>query len=261
MLLGVLLFVALLLPAAARAGSALRLPLPGRFGSVPAATYDESGRRVGDAHLVIERLEGGRIRLFAESGIRDAERNVMKAVLEPIQGDDALRLVHQNSRSFDAAGAPMGEMSIDHAAGRGRCVLPDGQDHSQIALPRPDRVANVPVNLLFLPLVKGERREVAFQLLLCSGGARLIEATAAVAGRRKTQDGLRDIVEVRYEVDFGSRWLSALARPFLPRMAVWFDPEQPDAWLAHRMPLFAKGPTVLVVRTGVAPGALDEDTP
>ena len=31
----------------------------------------------------------------------------------------------------------------------------------------------------------------------------------------------------------------------------------PDAWLAHRMPLFAKGPTVLVVRTGIAPDSLN----
>ena len=123
-------------------------------------------------------------------------------------------------------------------------------------LPTRDRIANIPVNLLFLPLATGERDEVEFEVFLCSGKPRLVRAKATVARRVKTEDGLRNIVEVRYDLDLGPM-LSRLARPFIPKVAVWFDPKDPDAWLAHRMPLFAKGPTVTVVRAGVPPELLN----
>lgn len=255
--------VALGAPASpAPAESELLLPMPERFGSVPASTYDEDGRRVGDAHLVVERLPDGNVRMFAESGIEGAERNVVSAVLAPVgvNGSQSLRLVRQSSRSFDAQGRSLGQMTVDHRDGMGRCARPprEGGDVETLALPDHDRVANIPVNLLFLPLARGEREEIDFQIMLCGGGARLVSASAEVARRVKTEDGLRDIVQISYDMDFGPI-LSRLARPFMPNLAVWFDPDDPEGWLAHRMPLFAKGPTVMVVRTGVAPRVLEDE--
>jgi hypothetical protein len=227
--------------------------MPESFGVVPASTYDESGRRVGDAHLAVERMDDGRVRMLAESGIQGAERNVVTAMLEPVNGGSALRLLQQSSRSFDAGGRGLGELSVDHTAQEGRCQPPAGGEPSQVlVLPPHDRVANIPVNLLLLPLAKGERERIDFQLMLCRGGPRLVKATAEVARHVRTQDGPRDIVEIKYDVDFGPL-LSSMARPFVPKLAVWFDPKHPDGWLAHRMPLFAKGPTVMVVRAGIAP--------
>jgi hypothetical protein len=238
----------------ARAESGLVLPMPTSFGVVPASTYDEHGRRVGDAHLALEKLDDGRVRMLAESGFDGAARNVVSAILEPVDGGSALRLVSQSSRSFDETGHALGEMSVDHAAGQASCTPPaaDGTPAQVLALPRQDRVANIPVNLLFLPLARGERKQIEFELMLCRGGPRLVTATAAVARRVHTDQGPRDIVEIKYDVDFGP-FLSSMVRPFVPKVAVWFDPAHPDGWLAHRMPLFAKGPTVMVVRTGVAP--------
>ena len=249
--------VALGAAAPARAESALLLPVPSAFGVIPASTYDESGRRVGDAHLIVERLGGGNVRIFAESGFEGAERNVVSAVLEPAEDGRALRLLEQSSRSFDAEGHGLGVLSVDHAAAEGRCDPPsgNGSERKVLALPERDRVANIPVNLLFLPLARGEREQVTFQVLLCGGGPRLVTARAQVARRVRTEDGLRDIVEIQYDMDFGPV-LSRLARPFVPKLSVWFDPGVPDGWLAHRMPLFAKGPTVMVVRTGISPDAL-----
>jgi hypothetical protein len=238
----------------ARAGSDLLLPMPVSFGVVPASTYDEHGRRVGDAHLAVERMPDGRVRMLAESGIEGSARNVVSAMLEPANGGTALRLLEQSSRSFDSSGAPLGEMRIDHVAAQGRCTPPNG-DAAPPALPLPalDRVANIPVNLLLLPIAKGERDRIDFQLMLCRGGPRLVEATAQVARRVHTEDGPRDIVEIQYDVDLGPALISSMLRAFVPRVAVWFDPTHPDGWLAHRMPLYAQGPTVMVVRTGVAP--------
>jgi len=246
----------------AGAESELVLPMPERFGAVPAATYDEDGQRVGDAQLSLEQLANGLVRMTAESGIEGAERNVVSAVLRPtgVNGERHLQLVSQSSRSYDAKGRSLGQLVVDHGNAVGRCIPPpdDGGRVKTVDLPAHERVANVPVNLLFLPLAKGERDKVQFQIMLCSGGPRLVDATAEVARRVRTQEGPRDIVEIRYEMDFGPL-LSRLARPFLPRVAVWFDADEPESWLAHRMPLYAKGPTVMVVRTGVQPRVLEDE--
>jgi len=241
----------------ARAESGLLLPVPHSFGAVPASTYDEDGRRVGDAHLVVERMENGLVRMLAQSGIQGAERNVVTADLEFANGGSALRLVRQTSRSFDAAGQGLGQLTVDHRAREGSCEPPPGRGEQRqtLVLPEPDTVANIPVNLLFLPLATGESDEVDFQLFLCRGKPRLVSAKATVARHVKTDDGIRDIVEIQYDVDFGPL-LSRMARPFMPKLAVWFDPQRPDGWLAHRMPLFAQGPTVMVVRAGIAPDLL-----
>lgn len=253
-----LLLSLFLLARVAGAESELLLPVPKSFGVVPASTYDEKGRRVGDAHLAVERLENGRVRLIGQSGYEGAARNIVSAELELVNDGTALRLLRQSSASFDQAGLALGELTVDHRSREGRCAPPadSGDKVRTMELPDHERVANIPVNLLFLPLARGDSKEVKFQVFLCRGKPRIIDAKATVARRVKTEDGIRDIVEVQYDLDFGPM-LSRLARPFMPKVAVWFDPENADSWLAHRMPLFAKGPTVMVVRTGIAPELLE----
>ncbi len=246
----------LLTAGSASAESALRLPMPSRFGAVPASTYDEEGNRVGSATIVVERLDDGRVRMLGESGFDGAARNVVTAEFDVVDEGSALQLLRQTSRSFDHAGQPLGQLSIDHLEGVGTCSPPNGGDARTRELGRRDKVANIPVNLLFMPLAQGTRESVEFQVFLCTGKPRVVDAKASVARRVETADGLRDIVEVRYDMDWGPV-LSRLARPFMPKVAVWFDPKHPEGWLAHRMPLFAKGPTVMVVRTGIPPQLLN----
>jgi hypothetical protein len=237
-------------PAAAE--SSLRLPLPDRFGEVVADTYDERGLRVGDATLRIERAPGGAVELSSRTGIEGAEHTVIEARLVPAAGR-ALRPVFQSSRSFDAAGRPLGVLAVDHERGEIRCRQPGGGAEQRLALPAPDRVANVPLNLLFQPLVLGQEERIDFQFVLCRGGPRLLDAHAEVAGRRG--HGPDELVEVRYRIDLGPL-LSPLAQPFLPRLSVWFDHHAGASWVGHRMPLYSKGPTVVVMRRDVAPASL-----
>ena len=58
----------LLLAAAgsARAESALRLPYPDVFGTIPASTYDEDHQRIGSAHLVVENVDNTGVRLLID---------------------------------------------------------------------------------------------------------------------------------------------------------------------------------------------------
>ena len=125
----------------------------------------------------------------------------------------------------------------------------------RVPLPRHDRIANVPLNLLFDPLVKGDVSTVDFQILLCRGDAKLVDFQAKVVRREDGTDGSEHLVEVRYGPDFGSVF-SLLAKAVVPRLSFWFDPASPSPWIAHRMPLYADGPEVFVVRQGIETNTL-----
>ena len=244
-------------PAPARAESALRLPPPAVFGSIPSATFDDAGKKLGEARLDVLRLASGNVYLLASGSITGAEAMVLSTELAPTADGAALHPLWQMSHAYDKAGNSLGVMFIDHEKEEAFCAHEDGNPAppDRLPVPQPDRVAHVPLNLLFLPLAKGEASEIKFEFLLCALGPRFVDAKATVARRIPPQEGKHPLVEVRYELDLNPV-LAAVARPFLPRFAFWFDPLARDPWVAHRMPLASKGPAVLIVRSGVLPAAL-----
>jgi hypothetical protein len=240
------------------AESALRLEPPARFGAIPAATYDSHRDRVGAAHLVIEKLADGMVRLFSESGIEEGSRTIATAVLAPDVGGRWLRPILQESRTFERDGTPRGLLRIDHRARVGSCTPEDGGGPPRtLELPDADRIANVPMNLFFLPLVRGLVKQLDFQFFLCGGGPRLVDfqATRAPANGNDTPEA---IVEIRYGPELGPV-LSMIAPSFLPKLSFWFDRATPNRWLAHRIPLYSDGPEVLVIRDGIPPRWLSDE--
>ena len=155
----------------AAAESALELAAPQSFGRVSADTRDERGRRVGSAAIRVEARPDGLVELEVQSGIDGAERTVLSATLARIDGGDRYRPVLQSSRSFDASGQALGLLSVDHVRSEVTCDPPIGgaSEARKLALPPGDRVANVPLDLLFLPLARGETERVSFQFVLCRG--------------------------------------------------------------------------------------------
>ncbi len=245
-------------PSPARAESTLRLELPDSYGAIPASTYDEDGDRVGGAKLRVDRLDSGHVQLYSECGIEGGARTIAKALLEPIDDGRALRLLSQESRSFLANGEPLGLLRVDHRAGIASCTGGNGDAApTRLPVPETDRVANIPLNLLFLPLVRGDVETVNFQLFLCRAQRpRFLDFEAHVA-RRDNGTG-RKVVEVRYSPDLGGM-LSIVARNFVPRLSFWFDADAGSPWLGHRLPLYSKGPEVTVIREGVPPRLLHDD--
>jgi hypothetical protein len=238
------------------AESALRLPYPEVFGTISASTYDEYHQRVGSARLVIENVDDTRVHLLIESGIDGGARTVATAELEAVDEGRFLRLVREESRSFDPKGIPMGVLSIDHENGIASCDMPEegGMTTERLALPKQERVANVPLTLLFRPLVEGTAEEVTFQFLLCRFGARLVDFDARIVPRDHDEEDARPIVEVEYRPSFG-RFVSLVAEQWMPKLSIWFDRRGSNPWIAHRIPLYARGPEVFVIRDGVS-GAL-----
>ena len=252
--LGIALGIAIAgLAGSTRAESDLRLPYPSHFGAIPAATYDSDGKRVGAADLHIERLENGNVRIVSESGIDEGARTAVVALLAPIDSGKSLQILTQESRSFDERGTPLGVLRVDHVKRVASChgVNSEGEGES-VELPDRDRVANVPLSLLFLPLVRGNREAVQFQIFACRGSPRILDFEARVETRHGSDP---DLVKVRYGPDLGPV-LSWIAKTVIPRLAVWYDRKSPHSWMATSGPLYAKGPVVVVIRSGLSPGRL-----
>jgi hypothetical protein len=258
--------LALLAPLPADAASALRVPRDLVAGNIAASTYDESGKRVGPASMRVEHVADGHVRIEATSGFTGAEQTTVSALLEPTADGKALRPVWQESRSLNAAGEPLGVLMVDHARGVGTCTPSDGSAPEQVKLGANDRVANVVVSQLLGPLVAARAGSFDFAILICRPDARIVTARAEVVGTAPTvaagaagadeANGANgELVEVETAVDLGPV-LGRLLAPFLPRVSMWFDPQDAQdaaAWIGQRMPLFSKGPTVLVLRSGVSP--------
>jgi len=238
-------------PISSIADSSLELPLQDPFGALPAATYDENTmNRVGDARVSLTRLPNGNLLMVAAGAIQGAEASVVMSELERTKDGSGLRPVWQESHSWAAGGQSHGLMWIDHRAGRALCTPADDSDESpfELTVQNPDLIANVPMHLLFLPLVSGAKEEVNFEFLVCKLH-RVVSAKARVA-RHLASSSAGDLIEVRSEIDLGPI-LTPLARAFLPRFSFWFDTGEPERWVGHRMPLGTGGPQVLIVRAGI----------
>jgi len=243
---------ALLLAGDAGAESALVLPYPDTFGEIAASTYDIDHQRVGDAMVLVENVDADHVRLQIESGIEGGAHTIATAEMASVDDGRALRLLRQESRSIGADGVAMGVLAIDHESGMASCTKGQGPgaERQELALPAEDRVANVPLSLLFQPLVEGAAQEVSFQLLLCRFGARLIDIDAHVV-QRDTDGAAEPIIEIESRPNLG-RALSLLASRWIPKLSIWFDPAAKNRWVAHRVPLYSKGPEVFVIRDGFA---------
>jgi hypothetical protein len=259
----VLALAGLVGPAPAGAESSLVLPFPERFEEIPATTYDQDTREtVGTGFMRFERRDDGIVRMEGSTGIEGGARTHVVAELAELPDGSGLRILRQESRSLDVAGRPMGVLEIDHLAGQGRCTGPSkngsAPETRTVDLPEGDRLVNVPLNLLFQPIVRGEQEEMKFQLLLCGNGPRIVTAVARAAERRAAgRDGAR-LLRIEYELSL-PKMLARMVERWLPHLSFWFDPDDAGAWIGHEMPLYSKGPTVLVVRRGISPDLLEPE--
>ena len=249
--IGVLVLVA----ASIQADSSLVLPFPAMLGPIPAGTYDDDGKRLGDAKLSYERLPDGKIHMQAVASVQDGARNVVDAFFEEIEVGRSLRVLRESSLSYDREGNPMVLVEVDHEKGVGRCTPPGGraEDVETVPLPQDDRVANTTLELLFRPLAQREVEQIDFQALLCQGGARVVDFVAVLANR-SSREPSHQIVEIDFGPKLG-RVLSWFASAIIPELRFWFDADQ-GLYVAHRMPLFNGGPEVVVAREGVGAAPL-----
>jgi len=243
---------ALLGSVSAHAESSFEFKMPAVFGPLQAGTYAQSGERLGDGNLSVEKLENGNVRILSQVGIEGGVSTIAQAILAPVGEGQTLRLIREESRSIDPEGRPMGVLSIDHEKRTATCSGTDKKKSSPrtIELPEGDRVVNVAMHLLFDPLIRGSVETIDFKFFVCRPRPYLLSFRASVTRRTPATDGAHEIVEVGDEPRGG--FVSMIVRQFAPRLIFWFDPARGNPWIAYRLPLYASGPDIVVVRDGVS---------
>lgn len=245
--------LAALLPAPVAAESSLLFSVPKKFESLPAVTYDSNGEPLGTASMSVEWIDPETARLVGTVTIDSGGGTRVQADFRLVDEGRHFKVIRQISESVTAEGRSLGTLLIEHEKGTATCTPPadTNGEARQLKLPEPDRVANVPLHLLFAPLAKGHANKVDFDILLCRDEPRFMDFAATVVER---DGGAPDVhsVEIQYGPDLGSL-LSFFASGMIPELRFWLDGENDDRYLAHRMPLYSDGPEVWVIREGVTP--------
>jgi hypothetical protein len=255
--------------------STVMLEAPQVLEAIGATTFDEHGIAVGESSFDIETEPDGVRLMRVTMAIKGGGSNVSQATLAPfnlntsdssdsinLQPNDGLavpaensgvtlRIIEERSQATRADGVSLPLLVIDHQRGRVSCY-PADQDPSagqHVDIPGEDRVVNVPMQLLFMPLVRGEVDDIHFQIATCVPDPKLNQMIA-VRGPTIVRDG-RKIVEIKYGPDFG-KTVAWFASRLLPSFSFWFDTESGN-YLGHRMPIHREGPEVVLVRSGLTP--------
>ena len=256
-------FVFVLVGAALATGASRHAPAeskwllesPADAKSIVASTFDESGHEVGRSTFELESAAFGVQHMKIELAVAQGGVNRSEATFVRVGHDgpekDLLRLTAQRSQATRADGVSLDLLVIDHVEGRASCYASDEVDPvgRHIELPEDDRVVNVPLQLLFKPLARGEIDKLRFQFALCRSGP-VIQNMLAVRGSR-SRKGETGVIEIRFGPDFGET-VAWFASRLLPSFSFWFDESEGD-YLGHKMPLHRKGPTILLVRQGLLP--------
>lgn len=245
----------------AHAGSTLRFPIPQDFGFKPAVTHSAEGQVIGKAEMTIERTGATTIRLVGNAAIDTGGSTHVEADFEILGGENQMKLVRQLSESITVEGRPLGTLLIEHEKGTATCTPPTDSDLETVVLPLPenDRVANVPLHLLFAPLARREQEKTFFDVLLCREEPRFMQFEASLVGP-KANSRKPDAAEIHYRPALGSV-LGFFAQGFVPDLRFWVDGPNKDRYLGHRMPLYTKGPEIWVLREDVSPVDLRPKTP
>ena len=157
------------LATSAQAESVLRFPVPGDLGTRPAVTHDANGRPIGRASMSLEKTGDARIQLTGTAGVDTGGSTRVEAEFEILDGGRQMKLVRQLSESITVEGRSLGTLRVDHEAGTASCSPPphSNRDVVILPLPRSDRVANVPLHLLFAPLARKEQEVINRQCRAC----------------------------------------------------------------------------------------------
>ena len=246
----------LALASMALAESALRFPVPGDLGTRAAVTHDANGTPIGRASMLLEKTGNKTIRLVGTAGIDSGGSTRVEAEFEILEGGQQMKLVRQLSESITVEGRSLGILEVQHEGATASCTPPPESGRSPVIVPlaEADRVSNVPLQLLFAPLARGEQEEVRFDVLLCRDDPRIMEFEAFVV---EPEPGTpqSDAVEIRYRPALGSV-VGFLAQAIVPDLRFWVDGPEKNRYVGHQMPLYSTGPDIWVLREDVHPGDL-----
>jgi hypothetical protein len=205
---------------------------------------------IGHARYSRSRSDGTDL-IRGENIYLDGARDVELDYLKPGASGEAPTLIRHEYSSFNADGSPQFVESLDPESGAASCAeYVDGaaQVHAASLEVPPDTFAGATQMMLIVArLRQGELETIKFHSFDCAPTPKILLISVSVPAEREDWPMYPGkLVKLELEPDFG--WLSILITPFLPKIYVWFDPNNNWNYVGGLYDRYYKGPHILTVR-------------
>ena len=207
---------------------------------------------IGHAHYTLDQRADA-MTLHGESRYLDGEYDIEEDRLAPA-GDIALpALISFRHDFFDAHGTPTVAGRLDAQTGLGSCGKPDSSgiqefDTEQLKVP-PDSYAGSSVLIPIQNFIQqsGHAAVLKLHVFNCAPGPKLIAVDVkpqATPDSWPEYPGELQRADIRANLGF---W-TVMIKPFLPKLAAWFDPSQNMRLVGAQLQRYYKGQKIILVR-------------
>ncbi len=241
--------VGLLTPAKAESPQSFVMP-PTEFNILSADT----GKLVGHGqYSAVQDAEG--IVLRGDNRYLDGAYDIEQDQLAIINGKPVLREFHHSF--FYPRGAPQSDAHVDVSSGLASCIhyygVAQTREDKKLDFTK-DSYAGVTVLLPIQDFLHNRRDDSTLSLHVfnCAPGPRLlsVEVTPEPAPIQWAHYPARMLEQVDIKPNFG--FWNFVVRPFVPKLAAWFDPANDWEIIGAQLQRYYRGPNIILVRKAAA---------
>ncbi|HLI80804.1 MAG TPA: hypothetical protein VKV03_12525 [Candidatus Binataceae bacterium] len=243
----VLLCAGFLLLAAEHSVHALEFP-PSDFDILSA----DNGELIGHAHYTLEQTPGA-MTLRGESHYLNGEYDIEENTLAGSDVNPLPPLLSFKHDFFDPSGALTISGRLDTQTGLGTCGKADASGAQDLTTEGFDFPADTYAgSSVLLPIQnfvgRGNRGEVLkLHVFNCAPTPKLIAVDVKPQAQPQTwADYPGELERTDIRANFG--FWTVLIKPFIPKLAAWFDPSQNMLLVGAQLERYYKGPKIILVR-------------
>jgi hypothetical protein len=220
---------------------------------------------IGHGHY---RLDQGAdtMTLHGENRYLDGEYDIEEDKLAPAGADSLPALISFRHDFFDASGAPTISGRLDVQTGLGSCGKPNSAgiqefETEQLTVP-PDTYAGSSVLIPLQNHVRGTDRYEVLKLYVfnCAPGPKLLAVDVTPEVKLQSwQEYPGELERTDIRPNFG--FWTLVVKPFIPKLAAWFDPSQNMLLVGAQLERYYKGTKIILVRKREAAISTPDQTP
>jgi hypothetical protein len=221
----------------------------------------ESNQLVGIGHYGLDRTSAG-MTLHGENHYFDGEYDIEDDKLADRGGDSLPTLLTFEHNFFNRDGSPLIVARLDTATGLGVCgKTEDGKlDLTQAQFRFPSDIYGGASVLLPIQqmMSDGDRSKILkLHVFNCAPTPKVIAVDLKAQPREDTfVDYPGELERVDVKPDFG--FWTVVIEPFIPKLAVWFDPSRAMLLVGAQLQRYYKGPKIILLRKREAEISKDE---
>jgi len=248
----VALCAAVVLLSRSRIASALDFP-PSDFDILSADHH----QLIGHGHYRLDQSAEA-MTLYGENHYLDGEYDVEEDKLAPAGADALPALLSFRHDFFDASGRPTFSGRLDTATGLGSCGKPNSTgiqefDSEQLKI-SPDSYAGSSVLIPIQNFVRQPNGASILKLHVfnCAPGPKLLAVDVKPEAKPQAWPQYPgELIRTDIQPNFG--FWTLVIKPFIPKLAAWFDPSQNMLLVGAQIERYYKGAKIILVRKREAP--------